>query len=146
MLEIKDRIKIARENAKIKQSELAEKLSINTSTVSRWENGHSVPTSDTLTQIARVLNTSVAFLSGETDKIAKQDISQTYTQADETTINNSQPVIKDLDGFTFWGNVLDKAKNVIERGDTNEISIITSLVKSAYDMLTNSRRAEHSVL
>ncbi len=28
--------------------------------------------------------------------------------------------------FTFWGNVLDKAKNVIERGDTNEISIITT--------------------
>ena len=61
-MSIGENIKKAR--GSMKQSELAEKLKVDVSTISRWENNKNVPNSNTLAQIANVLNTSPEFLLG----------------------------------------------------------------------------------
>ena len=62
-----ERIKLAREKKGLKQEKLGELIGAHTVTISRWERGINQPNSDTLSRIAHVLETSVAYLTGETD-------------------------------------------------------------------------------
>ena len=62
---IGDNIRKAR--GRIKQSELADMLNVDVSTVSRWENGKNVPSGETLQRIAAALNTTGSYLLGQTD-------------------------------------------------------------------------------
>lgn len=62
-----ERIKLAREKKGLKQEKLGELIGAHTVTISRWERGINQPNSDTLNRIAHVLETSVAYLTGETD-------------------------------------------------------------------------------
>ena len=70
-MSIGEKIREARELCRLKQSELAEKIDANTVTVSRWERNINVPNSTALKKIAAALNTTVAYLSGETDNPAR---------------------------------------------------------------------------
>ena len=58
-------IKKARKN--IKQADLAERLGVDTSTISRWENDKNVPGAAMLKKIAEVLGTSTSVLLSEND-------------------------------------------------------------------------------
>ncbi len=60
---IKERIK---ERA-ITQKEVAQMLDVEPNTFTRWANGNRTPDIETLKKIARILNTTVAYLIGETD-------------------------------------------------------------------------------
>ena len=62
-----ERIKLAREKKGLKQEKLGELIGAHTVTISRWERGINQPNSDTLNRIAHVLETSVAYLTGETE-------------------------------------------------------------------------------
>lgn len=52
---------------KYSQEELAELLRVHNNTISRWESGLQVPRSRKLTELAKILDTTSAFLLGETD-------------------------------------------------------------------------------
>ena len=59
-------IKEMRLRAKITQNELSSKLSIQRSTVAKWETGKSLPRAELLPKIAQILNCSVdELLKGE---------------------------------------------------------------------------------
>jgi len=60
-----ENIKELRKSKGLSQAELAEKLSVVRQTVSKWEQGLSVPDSEMLIKIAESLNTSVSTLLGE---------------------------------------------------------------------------------
>jgi transcriptional regulator with XRE-family HTH domain len=62
-------IKRVRQNSGIKLTYkgIAEKLGVKQSTVSNWKSGHRVPRSQHLKDLAKLLNTSVDYLTGETD-------------------------------------------------------------------------------
>lgn len=62
-----ERIKLVREKKGLKQEKLGELIGAHAVTVSRWERGINQPNSDALKRIAHVLETSVAYLTGETD-------------------------------------------------------------------------------
>ena len=63
---LSDNIKRIRKSKGLSQEELAIKLNIVRQTVSKWENGLSVPDSDMLITLADELDTSVSVLLGET--------------------------------------------------------------------------------
>ena len=63
---LSDNIKRIRKSKGLSQEELAIKLNIVRQTVSKWENGLSVPDSDMLITLADELDTSVSILIGET--------------------------------------------------------------------------------
>jgi len=63
---LNENIKIIRKSKGLSQEELAIKLNVVRQTVSKWENGLSVPDSDMLITISEALETPVSTLLGET--------------------------------------------------------------------------------
>ena len=49
----------------MKQAELAEKLGVTTTTISRWENGQNIPSGEMLKKIAEILSTDISCLTNE---------------------------------------------------------------------------------
>lgn len=70
---LNENIKTIRKSKGLSQEELAVKLNVVRQTVSKWENGLSVPDSDMLISISEVLETPVSILLGETVAAEKAD-------------------------------------------------------------------------
>ena len=62
---LSNNLKSIRKSRKITQEALESKSNVTRQTISKWENGQSVPDAESLTQIAEILNTSVQELLGE---------------------------------------------------------------------------------
>ncbi|QNM06655.1 helix-turn-helix domain-containing protein [Qiania dongpingensis] len=62
---LSENIKAIRKSKGLSQEEFAVKLNVVRQTISKWENGLSVPDSDMLISISEVLETSVSVLLGE---------------------------------------------------------------------------------
>ena len=85
---LSDNIKNLRKAKGISQEELAIKLNVVRQTVSKWENGLSVPDSEMLIKIAEKLETSVTVLLGET--FIPDDCSELKAIANKLAIINEQ--------------------------------------------------------
>ena len=70
---LKDNIKTIRKAKGLSQEELAIKLNVVRQTVSKWEQGLSVPDSELLVSLSEALGTSVSTLLGENIKEQKED-------------------------------------------------------------------------
>ncbi len=70
---LSENIKTIRKSKGLSQEELAIKLNVVRQTVSKWENGLSVPDSDMLISISEVFETPVSTLLGETVDASKVD-------------------------------------------------------------------------
>lgn len=62
---LSNNLKSIRKSKKITQEALASKLNVTRQTISKWENGQSIPDAESLTQIADILKISVQELLGE---------------------------------------------------------------------------------
>ena len=71
---LNENIKAIRKSKGLSQEELAVKLNVVRQTISKWEQGLSVPDSDMLLSISEVLETPVSTLLGETITEAKADV------------------------------------------------------------------------
>ena len=72
---IPERLKSARENLNLSKAEAARKIGLTAASYVRYEAGDRSPSPQVLTSIAEKLNTSVAYLSGNTDDISSDVIS-----------------------------------------------------------------------
>lgn len=63
----KERLRAAIDRSGMKQTRIAELLEVNVNTVSRWLSGDFNPTDEKKLRLAEILNTTVAYLMGETD-------------------------------------------------------------------------------
>ncbi|NLE25166.1 MAG: helix-turn-helix transcriptional regulator [Clostridiaceae bacterium] len=70
---LNENIKAIRKSKGLSQEELAIKLNVVRQTISKWEQGLSVPDSDMLIDISEVLETPVSVLLGETIAESKDD-------------------------------------------------------------------------
>lgn len=66
-MSIAEYIKKKRTENKLSQIELAEKVGVSPMTIRRWEWGQRLPRADELSRLAAALNTTVSYLTGETD-------------------------------------------------------------------------------
>ncbi|MCI8633474.1 MAG: helix-turn-helix transcriptional regulator [Lachnospiraceae bacterium] len=73
-------IKTIRKSKGLSQEELAIKLNVVRQTVSKWENGLSVPDSDMLISLSEVLETPVSTLLGETVAVPQADDVRTISE------------------------------------------------------------------
>lgn len=71
-MEFSERLKELRKQAHLTQVELAGKLGIVQSSYADWERGRKKPTQDNLVKIAQVLNVSVDYLVGNSEKKADE--------------------------------------------------------------------------
>lgn len=70
---LKGNIKAIRKAKGLSQEELSVKLNVVRQTISKWEKGLSVPDSEMLISISKVLETPVSTLLGETISVSKVD-------------------------------------------------------------------------
>ncbi|EAE0079137.1 helix-turn-helix transcriptional regulator [Listeria monocytogenes] len=70
---LNENIKAIRKSKGLLQEEIAIKLNVVRQTISKWEQGLSVPDSDMLISISEVLETPVSTLLGETVMVSKVD-------------------------------------------------------------------------
>lgn len=77
---LNENMKTIRKSKGLSQEELAVKLNVVRQTVSKWENGLSVPDSDMLISISEALETPVGTLLGETVAAAKVDDLKTISE------------------------------------------------------------------
>lgn len=77
---LKENIKIARKSKGLSQEELGIKLNVVRQTISKWEQGLSVPDSEMLITISEVLDTPVNTLLGENTSQAKANDLQTISE------------------------------------------------------------------
>lgn len=74
--EFKERLKQARTKKGVSQNELAKRIGVHVTNISRYERGENKPTSEVLSRLANALDTSVDFLmSGSLDDLANEGIS-----------------------------------------------------------------------
>ena len=97
---LKDNIKSLRKQKGLSQEELSIKLNVVRQTISKWEQGLSVPDSEMLISISKVFDTSVSTLLGESiDTINNDDIE---TISSKLEVINSQ-LAKDRENKRkFW--------------------------------------------
>ena len=77
---LNENIKAIRKSKGLSQEELAVKLNVVRQTVSKWEQGLSVPDSDMLISISEALETPVRFLLGVTVVEEKSDELKTISE------------------------------------------------------------------
>ena len=70
---LKDNLKLARKAKGLSQEELAIKLNVVRQTISKWEQGLSVPDAEMLISISEVFDTSVSTFLGENLSESKED-------------------------------------------------------------------------
>ena len=66
-MSITERLRERRKQSGLTQPEFAQAVKTSLATVRRWEGGKTIPDGDKISDIARVLNTTAAYLLGETD-------------------------------------------------------------------------------
>ena len=126
------RLRQKRKEAGLSGEAVAQALNTTKVTISRWENGTSEPNDTKKATLAKILNTSVAYLMGETDNPAstyKFEVIEPPPQEEKKQVN-----------YAYWGNVVDEVDNLLARGDESEISSITPLIKLAYEKLTQHQK------
>lgn len=116
-----DRFKSRRLQLGLNQREMSEKLNIQRSTITNYENGNITPTAEKLPEIANILNTSVDYLLGRSDYINKADMVTQIRRATKDGIHDIEILIGDLkeqialdNKLTYKGELVsDKNKDLI---------------------------------
>lgn len=85
-----ERIKTIREERRLTQEDLGALIGAHAVTVSRWERGVSQPNIVALHKLARSLDTSVAYLTGEKDNPTAPDASQAASRVTKLPESNAR--------------------------------------------------------
>lgn len=79
-----NRLKVARKNKKLLQAEAAERVGIDDTTLSKYENNHSEPDNDTLRKLAELYDVSFDYLLG--DRVKSETLETDLNDAEEELI------------------------------------------------------------
>ncbi|MBR6880258.1 MAG: helix-turn-helix domain-containing protein [Clostridiales bacterium] len=77
-----DKLKEARKNAGLTQTELAEKLCVSRQAVTKWETGNGIPDIDNLKAISNVLDVSIDYLLDDEEALDKTVIKESIDLKD----------------------------------------------------------------
>lgn len=120
-----DRFKSRRLELGLNQRELSEKLNIQRTTITNYENGNITPTAEKLPEIANILNTSVDYLLGRSDYINKADMATQIRRATKDGIHDIEILIGDLKEQIALDNKLTYKDELVS--DKNKDLIIDQL-------------------
>lgn len=130
-----ERLKLFRKRKGISQEELADRLHVVRQTVSKWEQGTSVPDASMLVKISELLDVSVSELLGAhiEDKDDTDTISEKLASINESLVirnRRTRKIIKAIIGFVIAMIILVSvltALNVVKpKNATSEPSVTSS--------------------
>lgn len=133
---ITERLKALIAEKRYSKAEISDKLGIGYSTLWRRLNGERSVNIDFLSELAKVLDTSVSYLIGETDNPERGEIAELPEIHLQTQNSKGEPMSTN---YAYWGGVVDEAHKVAERGNIIEITSIESLLKLAYETVASSK-------
>lgn len=96
-MSIGERLRKLREG-KYTQEELAEKMKVHSITISKWETGAQIPHGSRISELARVLGTTPAYLLGDTDNPQADSDSPKASVKEQTQERNTNMATITLDG------------------------------------------------
>ena len=95
---LNENIRELRKAKGLSQEELAVRLNVVRQTVSKWEQGLSVPDADMLVAIGEVFDTPVGILLGETVTPPQPDELRTISESSKSSICSSRAEVLSADG------------------------------------------------
>ena len=113
-MEFKDRLKEARSRQKLSQNELANRVGVHVTNISRYERGENKPTTQVLSKLAEALEVTTDFLmSGSTDEVAESNISDkellSLFKRVNTLSNDKKKLVKEfLGAFVLQADLQQK--------------------------------------
>ena len=112
-----------RKGKKWTQTDLAEQCGVSRNSIVNWETGKREPKISDIQKLAEIFNVSPHDLIG--DGISLINVSPDNERTSEA----------ESEGLTYWVGMLDRARRAAENGNTQEIDLIVSLLKSALSIL-----------
>ena len=114
-----ERLKQLREHKLYSQETLADLLHVHSNTISKWESGVQEPRAQRIAELAKLLDTTTAYLLGDSDdpsNTPSANISHTKQQSSkEHSINNGMLVYKTPNGERFEAPPTEIGIQYIER-------------------------------
>ena len=113
-MEFKDRLKEVRSRQKLSQNELANRIGVHVTNISRYERGENKPTTQVLSKLAEALEVTTDFLmSGSTDEVAESNISDkellSLFKRVNTLSNDKKKLVKEfLGAFVLQADLQQK--------------------------------------
>ena len=83
---------------KYTQEELAEKMNVHSITISKWETGAQIPHGSRISELARVLGTTTAYLLGDTDNPEAESVLPPPSVKEQHQERNTNMAVITLDG------------------------------------------------
>ncbi|MDO5116833.1 MAG: helix-turn-helix transcriptional regulator [Synergistaceae bacterium] len=120
-MDISEKIRMLRKEKGLTQAMLAESLDVARSTVIAWEGNRCLPEGENLKSIARVLDTTVAFLLGESAAPAPVPA---LSERGDGRVQGAASIILKLSEARYMLETLD------EESDASDVHIIDELVSS----------------
>lgn len=130
---IGQRLRLLREEKKLKQLDIAKILGVSRTTYTQYETGKSEPDSEMLNKLADIFNTSVDYILGRTEK---------YNPADEI----SSAVKEDPELADFWNTLREREdlKLLFKQTKTLEPKEIQQIIRIIKAKEYYSKSRDHS--
>lgn len=135
MVEMVERVVECRRRKGLTQAELAGLVGLSIPTIIRIEQGASDPKSKDLSRLADVLDVSVAYLMGE--DIAGADCARHPVPDDLSETDRQTSPYR----LSYWGGVVDNARDAAARLDRDEIVEIYGMLNKAMAPIEGAYRA-----
>jgi len=135
------RLKQTRQMKHMTQEKLADIVNVHLNSIGGWEKGTRTPDIQKLTALADALDTTVAYLTGETDNPDRAHVEEPVPTiaAVSHIVSNKRP--DPVPGLEFWGAVVDAARKAAARRNPQEVSDIRMMLEKALDAITAVDRA-----
>ena len=126
---LKDKLAEFRKAKRMTQEDLAKRSGVSRNSITNWETGKREPKLVDVEKLARALGVSP-------DEFLDNNSGTSKSSGSPKHVLNTK-------GYSYWGEVLDEAKNVAENKNMQEIGLITPLLQSALDILLSVQ--EHMI-
>lgn len=118
-MDIGGRLKERREAQHLTQEQLSEIVGVHPNTIRRWEIAGRTPTAKIMPDIAKALNTTVAYLSGESDDPVRMEEGEDTLLSSVATPSISAQM-KD-DAFVLGGDLIGSGKVLLYEGNGQRV-------------------------
>ena len=114
MITFAERLKAERKKNNITQTQLAEKLYLDRSSISKYESGKQIPETPTLEKLADFFDVSIDYLLGKTDILNYEDNSSLNSINENLSTNGLKTLAAHFDEEQFTQDDLDDIENFIK--------------------------------
>ena len=122
---------------KYSQEKFAEILQVSNNTISRWENDIQEPRIKIVSEMAKILNTSSAYLMGETDNPKPNPLPDVLPPV--ASLNNDGKSAETYKIISYWSEFIGNIQEIARRGNLEEINATENFLNTASSLLAMGR-------